>query len=206
MDALGPKGSGIPDCLETPPATPQKSEVSGGRNRKDRPRYYLFEKLNEVTFKMTDGSPVNVDGAFGHAGYRVTRPLGYLMRVDGSQWVACVGKRRSGPLPLQRAKEAAKRMDREAEFDVAPPDPIRALHLAAIASEDVTDRKRWPIDIMGGQRRGDIDHDLRRCIVDTEMEIATPVAEASPPPGDDYQLDYYEDGYPVLPACLDRRR
>jgi hypothetical protein len=23
--------------------------------------------------------------------------------------------------------------------------------------------------------------------------------------GDDYQLEYYEDGYPKLPACLDRR-
>ncbi len=24
--------------------------------------------------------------------------------------------------------------------------------------------------------------------------------------GNDYQLEYYEDGYPKLPACLDRRR
>lgn len=24
--------------------------------------------------------------------------------------------------------------------------------------------------------------------------------------GDDVQLDYYEDRYPKLPACLDRRR
>jgi hypothetical protein len=23
--------------------------------------------------------------------------------------------------------------------------------------------------------------------------------------GDDYALEYYEDGYPKLPACLDRR-
>jgi hypothetical protein len=23
--------------------------------------------------------------------------------------------------------------------------------------------------------------------------------------GDDYQLEYYQDGYPKLPACLDRR-
>jgi hypothetical protein len=23
--------------------------------------------------------------------------------------------------------------------------------------------------------------------------------------GDDYRLDYYADGYPKLPACLDRR-
>ena len=34
--------------------------------------------------------------------------------------------------------------------------------------------------------------------------------ERGPPPGalqgDDVPLDYYEDGYPKLPACLDRRR
>jgi hypothetical protein len=24
--------------------------------------------------------------------------------------------------------------------------------------------------------------------------------------GDDYPLEYYEDGYPKLPACLDRRK
>jgi hypothetical protein len=24
--------------------------------------------------------------------------------------------------------------------------------------------------------------------------------------GDDIQLEYYEDGYPKLPACLDRQR
>jgi hypothetical protein len=24
--------------------------------------------------------------------------------------------------------------------------------------------------------------------------------------GDDVQVEYYEDGYPKLPACLDRRR
>ena len=24
--------------------------------------------------------------------------------------------------------------------------------------------------------------------------------------GDDYRVEYYEDGYPKLPACLDRRR
>ena len=24
--------------------------------------------------------------------------------------------------------------------------------------------------------------------------------------GDDVQLEYYDDGYPKLPACLDRRR
>lgn len=33
---------------------------------------------------------------------------------------------------------------------------------------------------------------------------------AGPTPGalqrDDYQLDYHDDGYPKLPACLDRRR
>jgi hypothetical protein len=29
--------------------------------------------------------------------------------------------------------------------------------------------------------------------------------DGPPLQGDDYHLDYYEDGYPKLPACLDRR-
>ena len=46
--------------------------------------------------------------------------------------------------------------------------------------------------------------------------IAVAASEKEPPPpvrlwagpplqGDDYPLEYYEDGYPKLPACLDRR-
>jgi hypothetical protein len=40
-----------------------------------------------------------------------------------------------------------------------------------------------------------------------EKEIPPPVKLWDGPPlqGDDYQLEYYEDGYPKLPACLDRR-
>ena len=38
-------------------------------------------------------------------------------------------------------------------------------------------------------------------------ETAVPDESTSKPlQGDDYQLEYYADGYPKLPACLDRRR
>ncbi len=36
--------------------------------------------------------------------------------------------------------------------------------------------------------------------LDLSVEIPTGALH-----GDDYQLEYYADGYPKLPACLDRR-
>ena len=41
-----------------------------------------------------------------------------------------------------------------------------------------------------------------------EFQVSTPklaVVERSPAYVHDVQLEYYEDGYPKLPACLDRR-
>ena len=46
-------------------------------------------------------------------------------------------------------------------------------------------------------------------IVRTEREVTDlceTESESKPLQGDDYQLEYYEDGYPKLPACLDRRK
>jgi hypothetical protein len=41
--------------------------------------------------------------------------------------------------------------------------------------------------------------ELRRAILDSEL-----AQHAAPIPRDDYPLEYYEDGYPKLPACLDK--
>jgi hypothetical protein len=40
-----------------------------------------------------------------------------------------------------------------------------------------------------------------------DRQIGVKIAERAPAlSGDDVQLEYYEDGYPKLPACLDRRQ
>ena len=56
--------------------------------------------------------------------------------------------------------------------------------------------------VMGGRQ---VEPDLRRAILDTERVLI----DEQPAPvtlrGDDHHLTYDENGYPELPACLDRR-
>ena len=84
---------------KTPPATPQKSTVPERQKRAPTPRFYQFERTSAVTFKVTDGEKVILEGSLGRDNYKTTRALGWLMEIDGGGWVACVGNRRSKPLP-----------------------------------------------------------------------------------------------------------
>ena len=154
---------------------------------------------------MTDGVMVIVEGSFGADNYKVTRALGYLMKI-GDKWVAAVGKQRSKPLPMYQAKVAAKDMHRSPGQDHQE-DLILALNLAEAAEVDHSTIKRArstpTIDLVGGSRRGLVEPGLRKLILDAELHATPEFAE--PLQGDDYQLDYYDDGYPVLPECLRRR-
>jgi hypothetical protein len=50
-----------------------------------------------------------------------------------------------------------------------------------------------------------IERGLRQAILDTERVLKDEESTAQPVNGDDVQLEYYSDGYPKLPECLDRR-
>ena len=67
------------------------------------------------------------------------------------------------------------------------------------------ERRKWPLNIMGGGRQRipcmTIEPGLRRAILTGQSE-----GSGEPLQGDDVQLEYYQDGYPKLPACLNRRR
>ena len=51
-----------------------------------------------------------------------------------------------------------------------------------------------------------IERRLRQAILNTERVLKDEESTAQPVNGDDFQLEYYSDGYPKLPECLDRRR
>ena len=68
------------------------------------------------------------------------------------------------------------------------------------------ERRKWPVGIMGGNRRGKIEPRwLRQAILEIEHillpESETPTLQAD----GGCPLEYADDGYPKLPACLDRR-
>jgi hypothetical protein len=50
-----------------------------------------------------------------------------------------------------------------------------------------------------------IEPKLRESIIETERLLKDEEPASHPLLGDDIQLEYYEDGYPKLPACLDCR-
>lgn len=156
----------IPDSLKTPPATPQKSTVPRRQNR--APRYYNFDRENEVTIKMTDGTNAIVEGSLGADNYKAARALGYLLKVGG-KWIAAVGKQRSKPLSLHEAKATAKAMHRgDVTFD-KPEDVIASLNRAEATEIDraAIDLERLPIDILGGSR-GKVEPKLHRAILNAE--------------------------------------
>ena len=70
-----------------------------------------FEQVNEVTWKLTDGTYTDVPASHGQwGGYRTTKAVAWIMEVGSKQWVARCGDMASEPRPLAQAKKAAQRM------------------------------------------------------------------------------------------------
>jgi hypothetical protein len=73
------------------------------------------------------------------------------------------------------------------------------------------EKRKWPVDLMGGARHSaqrptpTIDQKLRQTILDTEQLLKDDEPTRCTLVGDEIKLDYYENGCPKLPDCLDRR-
>jgi hypothetical protein len=123
------------------------------------------------------------------------------------RWVARVGNRTSEPLSLDNAKHVAVAMVRERGAG-EPRDFIAKLNQIAANEVDgavlAQERKRWPINIMGGGAtpRGVDDSGMREAILSTEVFSDRKSAGPMPPQGDCYPLAYYEDGESEVPARL----
>jgi hypothetical protein len=127
--------------------------------------------------RPTAASPMLTDGKQLNTGYgRASRPLGYVMEISPGRWVARVGNLSSEPLSLGSARKAAV-----------------ALH----RSKDQGQPRDWMREL--------------NCKLVTEINRETELCSGHEPiptetlKGDDYPLQTYSDGFPKLPACLDRR-
>jgi hypothetical protein len=189
-------------------ATTHRSGLSGAKNTKRNRALrslkqasragFSFCKINSITYRLDT---------------RNKRGAGWLMDVawlaPGSQrWVARVGNHASEPLSLGEAKKAAVAMlgDRsrpEARDWIAQLNQQAADEVDRTAREE--ERNRWPIDLLGGcGANGLVEPGLRAAILDAKIGDGGE-AVTEPLQGDDYPLEYYDDGYPVLPPCLVRR-
>ena len=119
------------------------------------------------------------------------------------RWLVRVGDRGSEPLLLDAAKRTAGACLRE-RSSVRPRDWTAKLNRMAADEVDRAslqqERRRWPIDLMNGKRRGLVEE--RGAIIETEL--ARPSEDGPALQGDECPLDYYAEGYPKLPECLRR--
>src|SRR5262249_3727430 len=73
------------------------------------------------------------------------------------------------------------------------------------------EKRNWPADLMGGARHSDerptltVDPKLPQTLLHPDQPHKHDEPPRCPLVGDEIKLDYYEDGYPKLPDCLDRR-
>jgi hypothetical protein len=164
---------------------------------------FTFSKINSVTYR------IDRQGKNG---------VGWLMEVawpggGRERWVACVGTHRCEPLPLEGAEIAAKTL-LTAKRKAEPREWIKQLNQLAANEVDQAywpkEKRKWPLDLMAGQRHCSkkplltLDHKLRQAILETER-VLKDQQPISPAISDDVQLEYYPDGFPKLPAWLDRR-
>ena len=153
-----------PEIQEQEPSLPRASSRKELLFEEWPPR--VSKKASCVTYKLTDRKQINT-------GYgRASRPLGYVMETSPGRWIARVRNRRSNPLPLGAAKKAAIELYRSRDKG-EPRDWIKELNQLAANEVDRAviqrERRKWPVDLMGGPRRSLVDRELRQAILDAEI-------------------------------------
>ena len=88
-----------------------------------------FERVNEFTFKLTDGEVTNVPASHGQwAGYRTTKAVASVINMAPGQWLARCGCEASGPSSFNEAKANALGMARGSCGDYFIENPIDHLN------------------------------------------------------------------------------
>jgi hypothetical protein len=75
-------------------------------------RYRLqWHRVNEVTYKLTDGELTNVPRSHGQwGGYRTAKAVAWVICIFPARWLARYRDMVSGPMSLPKAKAAAMAM------------------------------------------------------------------------------------------------
>ena len=109
------------------------TSVLAPKKRPPNPSRFKFEKVNEATWKLTNGEVTNVPASHGQwGGYRVTKAIAWIINVAPNAWLARCGDQTSNPLALTAAKSAAMAMAKGTCGDYVVSDSIA--HLNALAA------------------------------------------------------------------------
>jgi hypothetical protein len=164
-------------------ATEGRTGLRGSKNAKQNRALHTLksQSVGHFTFARINSCIFRIDAAN-------KRGVGWLMEVAWpggarQRWIARVGDRASEPLPLDVAKRAATSMLRE-RVKSEPRDWIAELNQVAADEVDrvaiMQERKRWPLDLMGGARRGawPLEGGDRHAILSVELAAPDSTGEA----------------------------
>jgi hypothetical protein len=88
-----------------------------------------FERVNEVTFKLTDGEGTSIPASHDQwGGYRTTKAVASVINIAPGQWLARCRGEASGPSSFNEAKANALAMARGACGDYFIENPIDHLN------------------------------------------------------------------------------
>jgi len=109
----------------------QDSDLAGEFEPKNlsQKSHLHFERVNEVTFKLTDGECTHVPASHGQwGGYRTTKAVAWVISIVPGQWLARYRNEASGPSSFNEAKTNALAMARGACGDYFIENPIDHLN------------------------------------------------------------------------------
>jgi hypothetical protein len=87
------------------------------------------ERVNDSTFKITDGELTNVPASHGQwSGYRTTKGLAWIIKLGSGAWLARGGDQVCGPSSFSEAKANAVVMAKGAHGDYKVRNPISLLN------------------------------------------------------------------------------
>jgi hypothetical protein len=126
------KWTDIPEADFTASQATEKPSVIEAKNRPPNPSRFRFERVNEVTWKLTNGELTDVPASHGQwGGYRTTKALAWVTCVGPSAWLARCKDRCCGLSPLKAAKAAAMAMAKGAAGDHRIANPVKHLNWLA---------------------------------------------------------------------------
>jgi len=151
-------------------------------------KHLKLELVSTGTWKVINpGIKTDVPAKLGYwAGYRTTKALAWVIDLGYGQWIARCGNEVCNPTNLAEAKRQALAMAVGGIGDYQVSDPIKEYQKLSAIIED-----RYAPEFR-------VEHGATA----DEVGLRNPTQSLQ---GDDYQLTYDSNGYPELPAFLDRR-
>ena len=96
-----------------------------------------FERVNEFTFKLTDGDLTNLPASHGQwGGYRTTKAVAWVIKIGADAWLARCENQACGPSTFSEARQNALAMARGTHGDCLVENPIEHLNGLAARSLD----------------------------------------------------------------------